>query len=90
MEATSRLSEYIRAFMTEINPSSVRCLGSAALSKSIDLNRFSTGYAKHQVLGDLADGIYWVNVSGTGTDSVGGEWFGWTFTLDTSNRDHNV
>ena len=81
------IPEYIRAFMTEINPSSVKMyLGSAALSKSIDLKPdTATGYAKStESLGDLADGIYWVNVSGTGTDSVGGEWFGnWTFTLDT-------
>jgi len=81
------IPEYIRAFMTEINPASVEMyLDSTTLPAPKDLKPdTSTGYAVNTTpIDDLADGKYWVNVSGTGTGSIGGEWFGnWTFTLDT-------
>jgi len=83
------IPEHIRAFMTEIDPASVEMyLDSTALSAPIDLDpnpTYHTGYAANTTpIDGLADGKYWVNVSGTGTGSIGGEWFGnWTFTLDT-------
>ncbi len=82
------IPEFIQAFMTEIEPGSVKMYLSSTTSGTIDLKpnpSSSTGYVKNTTLIDnLADGQYWVNVSGTGAGSIGGEWFrNWTFTLDT-------
>jgi len=79
------IPEYVRAFMTAINPASVKMYIGSATLVPIDLSPdTSKGYAKNTTLIDnLADDDYWVNVSGTGDGSIGGEWsLNWSFTLD--------
>lgn len=81
------IPEYVQAVATAINPGSVQMhLGSAG-SAPINLNpTIDNVYVRNTTsIDDLADGNYWVNVSGTGDGSIGGEWsLNWTFTLDTT------
>lgn len=77
--------DYVRAFMTGINAESVQMyLGNASYGP-IDLNPdTSTGYAKNTTpINGLADGEYWVNVSGTDTFNNPRS-LNWTFTLDAT------
>lgn len=83
------IPDCVQARMTEIKAETVTMYLGSAGSRPIDLKptTIDNDYVKNTTpLDNLADGKYWVNVSGTGTDSVGGgEWFlNWTFTLDTT------
>jgi len=77
--------DYVRAFMTGINAESVQMYLGNAFYGPIDLNPdTSTGYAKNTTpINGLADGEYWVNVSGTDTFNNPRS-LNWTFTLDTT------
>ena len=80
------IPEYVRAVPTAIKPGSVQMYLGSAGTAPINLNpTIDNVYVRNTTpLGDLASGEYWVNVSGTGIDSIGGAWsLNWSFTLDT-------
>ncbi|MCK9298406.1 MAG: hypothetical protein M0P21_05500 [Methanoculleus sp.] len=79
------IPDYVQAFSTGIESDSVQMYLGNATYGPIDLNpTVENGYVKNRtLLGDLSDGEYWVNVSGT--DNFGDErCLNWTFTLDAT------
>jgi len=73
---------YAEAFMSQMNTTTITMrLGNATDVKNLTVI-IEGDYAKGDLPRDLADGEYWVNVSGI--DKFGKERFlNWTFTLDT-------